>query len=221
MVMDQVARLNSGAVPPDKFDFSTLKFDGARWGAAALSELSQIDNISESATVRKLAAQALAMACQYCGVNRPDGTQRTVAELAARVTVYPVGRTLPASFYDSFDDASDGAMNEIEMPLCFREKAAKCTARFVSLRAGDAEAILFLDVVGGYLFEQNASGEWGKAGRLTGPVDCALVRRALEQGEFHLEPHARPDLVVGDERLTIAPLPLKCRSGPAEPSSPK
>ncbi|HEV3018588.1 MAG TPA: hypothetical protein VGY49_06185 [Burkholderiaceae bacterium] len=41
MVADQMARLRSGAVGPDKFDFGALKFDGARWGAPALAQLAQ------------------------------------------------------------------------------------------------------------------------------------------------------------------------------------
>src|SRR5690348_7105618 len=37
-VASQVARLESGAVAPDKFDFAYLRFDGARYGKAARSE---------------------------------------------------------------------------------------------------------------------------------------------------------------------------------------
>ena len=41
MVADQVARLKSGAIPPEKFDFAALKFDGASWGHDALVEFSK------------------------------------------------------------------------------------------------------------------------------------------------------------------------------------
>src|SRR5580698_6079343 len=41
MVAGQMARLKSGAVRPEKFDFAALKFDGARWGHEALIVLSQ------------------------------------------------------------------------------------------------------------------------------------------------------------------------------------
>lgn len=49
MVASQVARLESGAVAPDDFDFAALKFDGAKWGAAALAHFSQANGTPDAA----------------------------------------------------------------------------------------------------------------------------------------------------------------------------
>lgn len=202
MVADQVARLKSGLVSPERFDFAALKFDGAGWGAAALAELSQLKNGPDGTTVSSKAAEALALANRY-GVRPP----LTVVERADRVEVYPSGRALPASFYD----LNSGPMAGSAAPQCFRTNGAKCVARFVSLRPGEPEAILFADAGGGFVFEQDSAGQWRKTALLTGPVYCASTRQGLEHGDFKLDPHPWPDLVVGDQRLQITPLQPPCR----------
>ena len=210
MVADQVARLQSGAVRPDKFDFVALKFDGARWGAAALDELSHIKAGPDAASIAPRATRTLAMANRF-GVNRPDGTQPTANELADRVAVYPEGRVLPAAFYDMLLGPLAGA----DAPWCFRStNGAKCSARFLILRPGDAEAILLLDANASSLFELDTAGEWRKTARVTGATSCAPVRQGIERGEFTLEPHAWPDLVVGNQRLDLSPPVQECDPGP-------
>ena len=91
MVADQVARLKSGVLAADKFDFVALKFDGARWGAAALAELGQAKDGAEAPVIAAKAAQALAATNRYVA-NQNNATHRTPEELAARVTVFPGGK---------------------------------------------------------------------------------------------------------------------------------
>ena len=205
MVANQVARLKSGAVRPEKFDFSALKFDGARWGAAALADLSRSKDSPDAAAIATRAAQALALASRQGA---------TAGELAERVAVYPAGRTLPASFHD----ANSGPIAGSAMPICLLTALRKCIARFVSLRPGEAEAILFLDSFVGYIFEQDAAGQWRKTGQLTGAINCELFRQGVANGEFRLESHPWPDLVLGDQRLGISPPPpYACQPFPVKP----
>ncbi|MBI3514097.1 MAG: DUF4153 domain-containing protein [Proteobacteria bacterium] len=197
MVADQVARLKAGTVRPEQFDFSTLKFDGARWGLAALGELSQTQDLSSAPTINAKAKQALAQANRWIG-DRPP----TRDELAERVSVYPSGRSLPPSF----SATSAGPMAGINLN-CVQMRSKKCIARFVTLRPGEGEAILLLDQFVGYVFEQDSARQWRKTAQLAGAVNCDALRQGVESGAFKLETHPWPDLVVGDQRLGLAPTP--------------
>jgi hypothetical protein len=206
MVADQVARLKSGAIAPNKFDFTALKFDGAGWGHDALLALSQNKDGPDAATISALAARALAAPTRY-GTIVPNGTQQSDADMAARITVYPVGRALPAGFLDLVS----GPFNAMTLPPCVRMTRGKtCIARYVTLAPSKSEAILFLDIGAAYILQPDVAGHWHQTGRLSGPLYCAAVRGALERGDFSVEPHATPDLVVGAVRLDIDPPPVRC-----------
>ena len=209
MVADQVARLRSGRVPPDKFDFTALKFDGARWGAAALAELSHSQDGPDAPAINAKAARALALTNRY----QPPAPPATTTDVAERITVYPTGRTLPASFYDT----SDGPLMKGGRPVCFQPAEGKCVARFVNLRPGDTEAILFFDRFTSRVFEQDTDAHWHQTGYLAGLIHCALVQHDLEQGEFTQQAHAWPDLVVGDQRVAVMPMASPCRPAAAAP----
>lgn len=206
MVVDQVARLKSGVVAPNKFDFTALKFDGARWGHDALLALSLNKDSPDAATINTLAARALAAPTRY-GTVVPNGTQQSDTDMAARITVYPAGRALPAQFLDLIS----GPFNAATLPPCVRmTKGKTCIARYVALAPGEPEAILFVDIGAAYILRPDAQGHWHQTGRISGALYCAAVRRALERGEFAVEPHAAPDLVVGAMRLDIDPPPARC-----------
>jgi hypothetical protein len=83
------------------------------------------------------------------------------------------------------------------------------------LHPGEAEAIIFLDNSAGYVFEQDASGLWRQTGQLRDFAYCATVRESLEKGELTLDPHPWPDLMIGDQRLDVSPLPHGCPTAPA------
>jgi hypothetical protein len=197
MVADQVARLKAGAVRPDEFDFTALKFDGARWGSAMLAELSQTQDLPLASSINAKAKQALAQTSRW-QVNRAFVGN----ELAERTLVYPSGRTLPPSF----SATSPGPMTGINLN-CVQTQAKRCIARFVTLQQGGPEAILFLDQFVGYVFEQDSTGKWHKTAQLAGALNCDSLRQGVESGAFRLEAHPWPDLVVGEQRLGLAPTP--------------
>src|SRR5690606_26351151 len=125
MVASQLARLESGDVPADRFDYAALKFDGAGWGTVALADLGEREGGPDAATVRRKAVQALGEENRY-RAEQPADWQAAPGELAARVTVFPAGRTLPGAFYDSL--ARTRADDPI--PLCIRTDQPPCLARF-------------------------------------------------------------------------------------------
>ena len=123
-------------------------------------------------------------------------------ELAKRVAVYPAGRALPAVFFKS-------GFWPTNLPRCYKQ--GECFARFVALRPGGAEAIVFFDVSDGYLFEQDASGQWRQTAGLFVDSRCYRARQDLERGEPRVEPHNWPDLVIGDHHFVILPLSAFCQ----------
>ncbi len=77
---NQVARLESGAVAPDDFDYSALRWDFGNAGRRALARLAK----SDDAEVAELAALAQKQAERQYGF-RADRTFRTAAEIDVRV----------------------------------------------------------------------------------------------------------------------------------------
>ena len=155
----QVGRLRSGAVAPAAFDFAAVHDDGARWGSAALDRLKADPSTAVAATARK-AGQSPA--------SYPDPEDRRVLtpeELAARITVLPPGRTLPASLLHA-DFGHIGGYP----PSCFLAGFAVCTIRFVSLVENAPESALLLDGGSATLLMQTAPDQWKMAGTLSGPV---------------------------------------------------
>ena len=198
MVADQMARLRSGAVSPDKFDFRALKFDGARWGAAALEQLAQAKEGPEAATIAQMARQAQNLTNRFAGRS---GTKSpaTADEMSQRVAVYPAGRTLPKMF---FDDAFV-AVDDLHRPYC-PFGMGRCVARFVSLGNGQPEVVVFIDFHSiGFLFEQDAAGHWKRTAQLQGDFSCSRAREEVENGEIRLQPHAWPDLLIGGHPVEI------------------
>jgi len=207
MVSDQMIRLKSGAVSPEQFDFQALKFDGARWGAAALQQLEQVREGPDAATIAEKARQALASTNRFAG--RSAGPPPATNELAQRIEVYPAGRTLPTGFLEDAFVTAD----ESQRPYCFigPRRRGQCVARFVTLNGEQTEAIVFVDFISrGYLFEQNADGHWRRTAQLQFDFNCSDARVGIENGDIGREPHAWPDLIIGGRRAEIYSVPRGC-----------
>lgn len=217
MVADQVARLRSGAIAAAQFDYVAVRFDGARWGTAALTKLSQTTVGADALVIRTRARQALDLTNR--GAVPAQAVKPATEEFLRHVAVFPKGRTLPDGFYDT----QFGALTNAAAPLCARVSGGRCVVRYVTLRPGEPEALLFLDADGGSLFEQDATGAWRKTGILTARLHCQLVRQELETGDVTPAPHGWPDLAVAGEQVMIEPVagdcpPMPRRAVPAKPS---
>jgi hypothetical protein len=210
MVANQLGRLKSNKVKPGAFDFVALKFDGARWGAAALTELSQSPQDSPDAMeIRSAATRALGLTDRYVP-RLANQTPPTAQAAAERINVYPPGHSLPPAFLD----AEIWGLPEGRLPACFQSNQVKCSAFFVTLSPGDPEALVVFGNLGSGIvypvFEQDHAGHWRKTGQLLGSVYCADVREGLEHGKVAMKPHGWPDLVIGGQSLIIAPSPVPC-----------
>jgi hypothetical protein len=195
MVADQVARLESGAIAPEKFDFYALKREGARWGEAALARLA-VDR-AMPAYVNAQASLVLAMR----GSWRMTKDAVIPANPEARMTIYPAGQKLPPGFLAA-------AMNARGfVPACFRVASEPCVARIVTLTPGGAAAVVFLNFSSLSLFVQSASGQWQEMPAAPGQV-CPDLAMRLAQGNFAFLPHGAPDVLIGGRVFSFNPPPV-------------
>src|SRR6202012_4132788 len=91
-VNDQMARLNAGKVGAAKFDFNYLRFEGARYGKAALEQLQARTQGPDAAELSKQATLALRRRSRW------DMITSEVVDVAANLTVWPASARLPDGF---------------------------------------------------------------------------------------------------------------------------
>ncbi len=91
---DQLARLKSGAIPVEKFDWAALAYDFGPSGRAALKELERSPN-----KARADAAKSALAAKNRWDLMGPEGP-KLLKPIAERLRIVPAGRTLPAAALD-------------------------------------------------------------------------------------------------------------------------
>jgi hypothetical protein len=193
-VASQVARLASGRISPEKFDYAYLRFDGARYGKAALERLKTTEDGPQAATIRRYATAALEQKNRY---QQPAMHEPlTAQELARNLTVYPTGRTLPASFIEQHWKAP--------APQCLMMVNAyvKCDVVIADLDGDGKEDILVMETWRVVIISPDSTDGWRIEGQLDGPVSCPAVRDALRAGHFEPAPPQRwHDVDAGGRRL--------------------
>ncbi|MBB6250450.1 DUF4153 domain-containing protein [Nitrospirillum iridis] len=203
MVDSQMARLRSGALPPEKLDLVALRFEGARWGRDAVTALGQATDArwtaDQTRTLHANVATVLSKPNRYQALDalrrQPDTT-----DPLENVTVYPAGRTLPPAFLQAYATS----LHPDQDRDCGRKGGGSCNAFLIALPPGGPEAVIIQD---GYrasrLYQQDDSGAWHQTGTLERLPNCAAVRDALKQGLATPVPHPLPDLMVAGVRLDI------------------
>lgn len=195
-VLNQLARLDSGVAPADEFDFAYLRFEGARYGAAALERLKSSVQGPDAVTIRRRARAALNM--QYRG--SPQLVAPTPEELAAHITVYPHGRALPASFLQQ--DWS--RLKSWDLPRCLADSSAECDAFLVDLNHNGRDEVILDDHAQMIVMAVGAQGTWSRIGHLVGPGQCKKLKEALRAGSFEAATPQWSDIKVGDMRFELA-----------------
>jgi hypothetical protein len=201
MVADQTARLRSGTTPIETFDFAALKFDGAKWGLAALQELATTQDIANASAVNEKAGKALAQSSPYFAVAQAISS----AELPALILVGPPGHDVPAELSDAIIKASD----PVTRTFCLRTKSS-CVLRFLTLGGDHTESALFVALGSGRLFVQDGSGGWTPAAKLMIHMNCRRTMQAFAEDDIAVEQHPWPDLVVAGQRLSFIPDSFSC-----------
>ncbi len=95
-VRSQVARLMSGAVSAEKFDYRYLRFSLGRPGRDALVRLAKLEKHPQAETIRSRAAEILAQKNRWHDTT----TAQTAEQLQKRLKVIPEGKTLDPDFLE-------------------------------------------------------------------------------------------------------------------------
>jgi hypothetical protein len=203
-VASQLARLETGKVAADKFDFAYLRFQGARYGMEALERLKASAHGPGADVVKRRAAQALAQKYRW----EQPAVEVTPEQRAGNITVYPATGTLPETFL-----RQNWAANQPQLwlvPRCLVEEAAKCEAYLLDLDGDGTDEIVVLDLSRPAIartFKQTADGAWRDIGGLSCLVGCDKVRAAFRNGELKLVPTDWRDIEAGGVRLRVEPTP--------------
>jgi hypothetical protein len=208
-VRDQMARLESGRTSATEFDYAYLRFEGGRYGQAALERLKEMPTGPNAADIRRKAEAALTLKNRWDRGSNPP----TAQNLAQHIAVYPEGRTLPDSFVRQ--DWSLVTDQRWMLPQCLVDGGAQCDAFLLDLSGNGIEDILLIDItaaaVRAAVFRQDRDSKWQMDGTVPGGLWCPNVREALRAGKFKIVPAAFNDIDVGGYRVHVATNgPTKC-----------
>lgn len=184
-VADQVARLERGAVTPDRFDYDFLRRDSGEAGRAALARLAR----SDDPAIRTRVEAALADPRGQAVPVRP-------ADAAALPPVepWPAGTALPASFSDQRARLAEHLRECRPGNLCY--------ARVLDVDEDGSEDILVADRGFVRVFGLT-DGQWGLTAMYAAP-QCAGVGdlgARFRQSAPETAPPVTPDLVLDGLRL--------------------
>jgi len=195
-VNNQVARLEKGRTKAAKFDFHYLRFEGQRYGQAALERLSRQASGPEAALIRELAAKALTDTDRW-----QDERQVTQVSVADNVRLWPATAKLPASFVaQKWNPAEERAI-----PSCLLNVGSYCDAMMMDID-GDGRPEILLFNIDGYtqppLYKERADGRWVVAGHLDINVSkCEPLIEKLRTGQYTLAAPRMKALQVGGQVL--------------------
>lgn len=199
-VASQLARLESGVISAEKFDFDYLRFDGARYGRESLRILQTSEQGKDAKLVREKASVALQKKNRWI-----DRAAVKVIDNRENITVWPKGASLPESFLNT-DWANTDA--RWAAPDCLDTRNKKCDAYLVDLTQDQKPEILLMDDTsygGKALFRQDAQGQW----QLVGSVSLALegcgdaLGQAVTRGNYRSVAPELQDLEIGGQRIVI------------------
>jgi hypothetical protein len=218
MVASQLARLQSGAVTPEKFDFVSLRFDGARWGDAALAALSQESGSPTADSIARDARAARALANRYpgapAGVAKPTG-----AEILAHIAIVPPAHAVPREF--GTPDFWTRVLGH--MPFCgytaprldgtqpARQTGPLCVLRFVALDPAGPESAILWDNAQAILLSPDDKGLWQNRGYLDWDRLCRRPPIADPLAEVKLQDHEGKDIVLNGVRLVEIDTSRDCK----------
>jgi hypothetical protein len=211
-VASQVARLESGAVEPERFDFKFLATPtlSGEYGKDALERLKRPPEGPNAGRIIVWARRALTLPAQ-------DGTldwkaqPATAESRTANIKMLPPSTTLPADFL-----AEDWATSygRVALPPCLTlAKRDKCEAVVFNLAGAPGSGIILLASSSAWAFGRDAQGKWTAIGMLQNTL-CPGVREALRAGKVVSANPAFRDIEVNGVRL---PASVAMRSCP--PSS--
>ena len=193
-VNSQVARLEYGRSAPDAFDYKYLRFDGGRYGAAALARMQAGE--FKMADVAQRAAQA-------AGLSDRHGDEPLDQNGLALNIRAGGGRAVPPRFLAQ--DWRAIVKERGDAPSCLRRPAETCEAFLLDLNGDGADEIVLIPDASGTppAVFQSEGDTWSWAGVLPRRLACADMRTRLRAGDFKVLPARMNDLDVGGVRMEM------------------
>ncbi len=193
----QLARLDSGKVGPEKFDFMSPRFDNERYGYEAVRALAA----QAAGPVKVEAGRVLAAKYKQTPVEGLDA-----AALAANLKVSPPGATLPDSFLNQ-NWTNVGEARALSQ--CVRD--GPCTAVLLDVNGDGANEVAVMGKGSGpaTIFGEVA-GSWRDVGEVLGFPGCEEAREGIEEGHFEMAIPAWREVLVGGRRLPVIPKAEPC-----------
>lgn len=200
-INNQLARLSSGKVATDKFDFSYLRFEGARYGKEALARLTQSSDLAVRAGVDK------ALAMSVPALRYPEAAASARPDLAANITVWPKGASLPPSFM-AMEWRTLNSL--VPAPACLVRAGARCDAFLVDVTDDGKPEVLVVGAEsgGGAVIAGDAgTGNWTILDRMPARfAGCVWYRERLIAGQIRTVAPPRKVLEIGGQRIRSIPV---------------
>lgn len=194
-VNSQLAHLKAGKVSADNFDYEYLRFQGKRFGNAALQEMAVRRSGKDSHIIALKARAALDKKNSWEPAVAPNKTN-----LTANITVWPKGSVLPASFIDQ----DWKKINEDwSMPECMRDRNSTCDAYLLDIDADGQNELLIPGSMNAVLLMQDKSGKWQRFGAVDSLRSCSKDVQALKNGTYQLVPSVIQDIQIGEARYRV------------------
>ncbi|STX51018.1 Uncharacterised protein [Legionella busanensis] len=185
-VANQLLRLQTGKVTPEKFDFAALRYKGLRFGQQALLELQNTWQGPQREYVRIHATEAFKLKLKAY----PNS-----GEKPNPLIIHTANGKLPSSFLNQHWLAMEGSIN---IPFCLSNGMGKCDVwQMQDLQKNPLILILENGTFTG--FKKTTSGQWTAIGYWLIPYKCSeKIRKAAVAGEFKLvlPPPSNQDIEV-------------------------
>ncbi|EOA03461.1 hypothetical protein HFRIS_017487 [Herbaspirillum frisingense GSF30] len=198
-VADQLARLRSGQITPERLDVRFMRYHGQRYGVQALADIVQIHDprLSFLHQEVQLALQT-EHAFQLAQNKKPEGKP------GSTVRMHPEGSHLPAAIVEKTWDAMEA---DAWVPGCLRSTASDCDAYLVKPPGARREQVLIIDGNSpAVLLAEDAQGQWQIIGTFRMPSHCvAQLREALEGKTLQWKASPSYDLQLGDTLIPMVP----------------
>ncbi|MFZ5780693.1 MAG: DUF4153 domain-containing protein [Pseudomonadota bacterium] len=196
-VASQVARLESGRIAADAFDYDFLRRRSGRYGKRAFEHLRQNPGGPNAAQI----VAAIARLPEE-GSVRPSPATATAASRRVGIKVlYPEGASLPDDFLATDWNAPQASGWR---PLCLKRAGVACEAFMLDLTGSDEAEVVIWDSASATVFSKDAAGRWSGVGSLEN-VRCRGVTDAIGAGRLEVVPSRHREVLVGDARLTFRP----------------
>jgi hypothetical protein len=196
-VNDQIDRLISGRVTPQKFDIAFLRFQSGRYGRDALQRLADGAGGPQVAAMAEQAKKALRSTNEL----QQRAVNATPESRAANISVvYPAGAVLPDGFLQ-LDWKT--VQPQWQVPGCL-SRDVKCEAVLLDLDGDGHQDILLFNIPAGLgvAFQQDGEGHWSMLGTLANS-NCSGVREALRAGKFETVTPPLKEIDAAGQRLSI------------------